>query len=239
MGAGEVLQLHPAVAAVVRGGEAQGRRVLDDRHVDRALDLVVVEAAVARLDVARVVALRLLVEDADRASDRVAAVEGALRPALDLHAVDVEQLEHRAERRRVVHVVDIEPDLGLKREAEIELADAADERLIGLAEAVAALGHGDVGRGLRDIDHVGDAALLDLVRVHGGDRHRDLLQRLRAELRGDHDLADLALVGRAGILGRIGLRRGVAGLALVLGSGILRGRGCAPGNAQSQRRDTA
>ena len=63
----------------------------------------------------------------DRAADRVAAVERALRPAQHLDPLDVVNVEHGGLRAVEIDVVEIEADAGLEAGDRILLADAADE----------------------------------------------------------------------------------------------------------------
>src|SRR5690606_7978217 len=127
----------------------------------------------------------------DCAADRVAAGERALRPAQDLDAVDVEQLNHRPRQGRVVDVVDVDPDAGLDGEIEIRLPDAADERdhrlTVGLPTGLE-----DHVRRLRgDVHDVRLAARLEHRRIDGRDRDGRVLNVRLAELGRDDDLFEL------------------------------------------------
>ncbi len=204
----EVLELDVAVPPLLARREADHQLVGHDGPVDRPLDVEAAVVARGRFHVSAVGVVRLLGEDPDGAAHRVAPVEHALRAALDLDAIDVQQVEDRSERRRVIDVVDIEADPRLEGEAEVRLADTADEREIGVAEAAAALGQADVRRRLGDIQDVGVAAVLELRGVDRRDRQRRLLQVLRPELCGDHDLLKRGALGRRSG-GRLGRRAGV------------------------------
>ena len=63
----------------------------------------------------------------DRAADRVAAVERALRPAQNFDPLDVVDVEHRGLRTVEIDVVEIEADALLEPGDRVLLADAADE----------------------------------------------------------------------------------------------------------------
>src|SRR5204863_4363304 len=67
-------------------------------------------------------------EQLERAADRVASSESALRAAQNFDAVEVEEIEQVAGDRRVVDVVDIDADARLDGGVEVRLPDAADVR---------------------------------------------------------------------------------------------------------------
>ncbi len=230
--AGEVLELHIAVAPLLAGRQADHQLVRDGRPVERALDVETAVVPGGRLDIAAVGVVRLLGEDPDRPTHGVAPVQDTLRPALDLDPVHVEQVKDRSEGGRVIDVIDVEADPWLEGEAEVRLAYAADEGEIRRAEAPASLGQGHVRGRLGDVQDIAVAAVLDLGGVHRGDRDRRLLKVLRPELRGDHHL----LQHRAGRLRR---RRGcpVGGPCGLLGHGEARnadgGRGQHAGQGDS------
>src|SRR5690606_5394691 len=141
--------------------------------------LIPAAAAGGGLDVAAVVSARLLRDQAQRPAYRVAAEQGPLRAAQDLDALEVEDIENRTVGRGVVDIIDIEPDPRLEGGQEVDLPEAANERLIGLgAIAGAAAVHFHVGNGIGDVDDTGDAALLKLLGVHSRDRDRNVLQGL-------------------------------------------------------------
>ena len=163
-----------------------------------------VAAAIADLDEAAAVGVRPPGDQADRAADRVAALERALRAAQDLDPLEIEQVEIGAGQRRIIDVVDIDADAGLVGRAEIELADAADRGADRGAEGGALLAQGHVRGLVGDLDEAVLAALLEQLGRNRGDRERRILQPLRAELGGDdHFLFGLAaggLVGRCRIV---------------------------------------
>ncbi|MCY1166756.1 hypothetical protein D9M73_67050 [compost metagenome] len=90
-----VVDIAIAVAAIQH--RAHGQQVFDQRHVDHALDEIVQAPAIGashlRFDLALIILGRFVEEDADRAAHRTRAVQGALRSAQHLDAVDVEQGE--------------------------------------------------------------------------------------------------------------------------------------------------
>src|SRR5690606_16626277 len=111
-------------------------------------------------------------------ADRAAAEERALRAAQHLDALEVQQLHLRAQRERVIDVVDIDSDTGFEGKVEVVLADAANEGRHRVAE-----------RGLRRTqrrvrDHVADliggreGAGLDVLCGYRRNRDRSVLQAL-------------------------------------------------------------
>ena len=154
-----------------------------------------VAAAIGRLDEAAAVGIGPPGDQADRAADRVAALERALRAAQDLDPLEVEQVEVRAGQRRIIDVVDIDADAGLEGRVEVELADAADRRADRGTERGALLAQHDVRGLVGDLDEAVLAARLEQLAGNGGDRQRRVLQPLLAELGGDEDFLLAALPG--------------------------------------------
>jgi hypothetical protein len=76
--------------ADARQAEQQRRAV--DRPADIALHAVFVIGADAGLDLPGQRVGRLLRDDIDRAADRIAAIERALRPAQHLDPLDIEEI---------------------------------------------------------------------------------------------------------------------------------------------------
>ena len=125
--------------------------------------------------------------DLDDAAGRVAAEQGALRPLEHGHLLDVGQLLVALVLVGQVDAVDIERDRILDDVA--RRADAADRGL----EHAAAGGPGvEPGSDRAQRGQTGDARLRQLLAVDGGDDDRHPLQVLRATLRGDDDVANLA-----------------------------------------------
>jgi hypothetical protein len=87
-----------------------------------------VVAAVLELGADTAIALRLACHDVDRAADVVLAEQRALRTAQHFDAFRLGEVEIRAERAGEIDAVDVETDGRVRRQQEVELADAADER---------------------------------------------------------------------------------------------------------------
>jgi len=119
-----------------------------------------------------------------------------LRPAQDLHVVDIHEVENRAEYCREIHIIDIEGDPRRISQQEVSLADAADERLIRAPRARRCLAHRDVGCLLGDVDDVLRALLGELLARDRGDGDRCFLCDLGPELRRDHDFLQLVTCAR-------------------------------------------
>ncbi len=189
-----VVDLDVAVLALVRARDPQGQLV-GDRDVDRAAEFLAVGAAVAALDEAAEGVAGQLGDHLDGAADGVPAGKGALRPAQDLHPVEVQKVHVRAGQGGVVDVIHIDADPGLQRRVEVELADAADRSAERRPEGGAQRLQGHVRRRVGDVRHVGDAAGIQGGRIHRRDGQRRVLQLLGMELGGDDNLADRRRLG--------------------------------------------
>ena len=155
-----------------------------------------VAAAIARLDEAAAIGIGAAGDQADRAADRIAALERALRAAQDLDPLEIEQVEIGAGQRGIIDVVDIHADAGLIGRVKstwptprIEAADRGAERGALLAQR-------HVRRLVGDFGEAALAALLEQCGGHRGDRERRVLQPLLAELGGDDDVLLPARLGR-------------------------------------------
>jgi hypothetical protein len=152
----------------------------------------------------------------DRAADRVAAVERALRPAQHLDPLDVVNVEHGRLRAVEEDVVEIEADARLEAGDRILLADAADEggqRGVGAARGL----QRDVGRGVGDVGEVDRALALERLALISGDGDRHVDQIFRPTPGRDDDVL---LLGRAAFVERL---VGGGGLVLLRGVGLRRG----------------
>ena len=221
-----------AIAVALQPGDraADAERVAD-RQSHRADQVDLVVAAIGRPHPR----VELMAEPAgdvfERAADRVAAVERALRPAQHLDPLDVEDVEHRRLRARDIDVVDIEADAGLEAPERVLLADAADEADQGRVGAARDLQR-SVRRALHHRGEVDRALVLERLAVERGDRDRHVLQALRAAAGGDDDIgvARSALL-RAVRIGERGLFLRIGGRRLVLGES-----GGSKGGQRDQRR---
>ena len=103
----------------------------------------------------------------DSATDRVAAVERALRAAQDFDALDVEHVKDGALRTVEIDVVDIDADTGFETGNRILLADTADEGGEGGIGAARDFER-DVRGDFRDFSDVCDTEFGEQVAVKGG-----------------------------------------------------------------------
>uniref|UniRef100_A0A0N4Z2S7 Ketoacyl_synth_N domain-containing protein n=1 Tax=Parastrongyloides trichosuri TaxID=131310 RepID=A0A0N4Z2S7_PARTI len=126
--------------------------------------------------------------EADGPAGGVAAIEGALRTAQDLDAIDVEDQALRHDRDRIGDLVHIDADGGRVVRGIVLEADAAQAEL-GRA---AAEGRFDleVGRGVLKLVDVGDALLRQAFAAEDAEGDADVLSRLFTPLSGDDDLVD-------------------------------------------------
>ena len=204
-----------AEAVTQVAGDAEGDA---DRVADRAGDI----GDGVELVVAAVGALqrdRGLIADAaghilDRAADGVAAVQGALRPAQDLDALHVEDIQDRGLRTGDIDVVDVQTHARIEAPQRVLLANAADEGDQGRVRAARRVQR-QTGRRTGQFGDVGRALVLERLGRDGGDRHRHVLQRFRATAGGHDDLAQrggfLAFRGRLGVLRERHARQGGPG----------------------------
>ena len=129
----------------------------------------------------------------DRAADRVAAVERALRAAQDLDPFDVVDVEDRGLRTVQIDVVEVQADALLEPGDRILLADAADERRQGAVRTARDF-EGDVGSRVCDVRDVEGALPVELLAGISGDRDGNVEEKLVAAAGGYHD----RLVARLG-----------------------------------------
>ena len=127
-----------------------------------------------------------------RAADRVLAIERALRPAQNFHAIQRRDIEQRSDRLADVDAVEVDTDHRVFRDREVGAAQSAHAHQ--RAVVTAGIGHDDqVGGHLAEVRDVGDAELLDVACAECSDRYRHHLQVFLAPPRGDHDFLDLPL----------------------------------------------
>uniref|UniRef100_A0A0N5A6Y3 NAD-specific glutamate dehydrogenase n=1 Tax=Parastrongyloides trichosuri TaxID=131310 RepID=A0A0N5A6Y3_PARTI len=125
---GARVQVLAVAVAVVAGDGAADAQLVGHRHraLGQQIDLVVAAVSAAQRQLRRV-RVQTRRDVFDGAADRVAAVQRPLRPAQDLDALDIEDVQHGALRAGHIDVVDIEADAGLEAPQRVLLADAADE----------------------------------------------------------------------------------------------------------------
>ena len=184
--AAEIEPAHIAVTLTTHAREHDAHRVAD-RHVDAAANVTPMIIADGDLEIARGVAeAGLSGDDVDRAAERIAPEQRALRPA--------QKVEIGAEQDRIIDVVDIISDRRFTREAGVGRGDAADiGRDAGTEGALGAL-EGRVGNDEGEIGDADEASLLKRLRIDCGDRERRILQIGRLTGRRYDDVANAALV---------------------------------------------
>ena len=180
---GEILA--EAAARQAGKGTTQAHQVADRRrHADDAIGLII--AAIAALELEREVLRQHLRDIFDRAADRVAAIERALRPAQHLDPFDVIDVEQRALRPVEIDIVEIDADALFEAGNRILLADAADEggqRRIGAARRLQRGVGGDIGE-VADVDR---PAPFQIGAGEGADRDRHRHQRFLTPAGSDDD----------------------------------------------------
>ncbi|MNM20509.1 hypothetical protein D3C81_308460 [compost metagenome] len=203
--AGGAWIVYAVVAALRLAGKAQGQRIADG-HVESAFQVFHAILAETAAQVAFCPEHGLGRIELDHAGRRVAAEQGALRPAQHFHLVHVKHgktfqhgvflhhvIHHQAHRLRGIQV-----EVGIAQAANIEAREsAAIIRFDGNAGR-AAIEKADVGAAGRQG--------FELVTLQGGDRHGHVLDVFRAPLRRDDDGFQLA-----GARLRGGCRRGFGG----------------------------
>ncbi len=190
-----------AVPLVMQIGQAAGEIGAEDRAADLAARLKVVEASIGQRVGGAEALARLVGDDPQRAGAGIAAIERALRPAQDFDALDIVEVEHRADLARLVDVVDIDRDHRLLNG--VGLAHAAQG--IGLG-GVADIGPGDgeVGDLAGEVADRVDLAVLQVLGPEGRNRDRRILQVGFAPLGGHHHLVHTGRVRRRLRLGYVG-----------------------------------
>jgi hypothetical protein len=128
------------------------------------------------------VIIRLLRRDVDRAADRVAAEQRALRPAQHLETLDVQHIEQRAHAACEVNAIDVDAHAGFERRREIVLPDSADVH--GRDRSRRAVPRivldRDVRRVAGNIDEILNPTAFQIGGAERSDRDWRILQRLGA-----------------------------------------------------------
>jgi hypothetical protein len=176
--------VHEAVALALGGVDAESGVVAQGVVVGRGnAERTVVADGDLALDALAVA--RAPGDDVDDARRGVLAEQGALRALQHLDALDLAEVAKADAVARAVDAVDDHADRGFQAGVVAHGTDAADARG-GLRLALGA-GHGQAGhQGLQVLDVAHAGVLQDLL-IERGDRDRDVLQRLLALLRRDHD----------------------------------------------------
>ena len=182
-----VLQVLPLAVGLAR---VCGDRALDAvrepaAQVDAAV--VAVVGAVARLDIGLELFARLARRQDQRAGQRIAAIERALRAFQDFDLGDARKLLVQGLGVGLQHAVDDQREVGLGIAARVDATDvqlhvAGFRRLHGR----------HAGRQRDEVLRALDAGAPDLGGREGSDRDRHVLDALFALSRGHHDFLELA-----------------------------------------------
>jgi hypothetical protein len=176
------------------------RKALAERYVDVAVELLVVVVAVTQPDArAEFFGVGTSARDVDHARDRVAAEQRALRSAQDLHAGDVERLDHRARVHADEHFVDDHAGRRVETLLDVGGADSADGDGRGAARPLLQVVDDDVRRRVGHRLQVDVEAARDLLGAERAHGRGDVLQVFLALARRDDDLLEAA-TGRRGLL---------------------------------------
>ena len=192
---GDVLLL--AVGLLPLPGQAE-RELVVDRAGDEAVHAPSVEARDFRQGARPELPLRALVDIVDGSADGVAAVQGALRTAQHLDALEVVHGTQDAVGLVEVEVVRILGHGHVTREPAIQRPHPADRR--GTVEAELQAGDADL-----EVLAVGDLVVLQHVAVERGDRNGNVEDRLLPAVGGDDDLFEHEAAG--GLILLVVLRR--------------------------------
>ena len=173
-----------ALAAAAAGSlEAQP---VGDRAGDRAVENLRVVVAGDCADLAFPGFSRTLGDHVQRAADRIASVQRALRAAQHFDALGVNRALARFDVARGIEAVGVRRDAGIGAVVVGEAADAAQ------AHAIERRGIRQAGREVGEIADRGDADQVARGARECGHRNRHVLQALAALLRGDDDFLENA-----------------------------------------------
>ena len=188
-----------AVAVRRRHGKAHSHSIAQ-RAGNRALELVKAFIADRNLGARGKVKARLARRDVDGARRRVLAVERTLRPAQHFDPIDIEEIECRRCRSRIIDIVDIDADARFdavvgKTESRPEPADV--ERGVARILRIELQRRSQLLHAV-DVERAGPVDMFT-TQHRQGDRHG--LRRFRPVPRGDED--NVALICRRLRGGRI------------------------------------
>ena len=218
----------PVIAMLPHARHAD-RDLVGDVGADRALGTDGRISAIADLGVIAP-ADRTNGVELDDPGRRIAAEQGALRPAQHLNAVDVERRETLQDRILQDDIVIHQADRLRRVEIEIGVAQAADiEARKGAAERAFDVQAGHASRKAANIRTAG-IDRRQRVAIDGCNRQRHVLQIFAAPLGGDDDILDFA--ARDGLGGRCGRGGRFAGGCC----GVLAKGGSGRGDGDCQRK---
>ena len=187
-----------------------GRQVVGNGNVERAVELgVVVLAGGERQLRIEFVHGRAPADQVERAGQRVASEQGALRTAQHFRPLQVHQVHHAADGAGDVDAVHIHADRRIGVDDEVELPDAADEYRRRRREPAhrSRLLDVHIGRGLRNIGDIEVPAKIHLVFGVRGHRDGRVLERFLAPSRRHHDFLDGEGVGPRSLRARLSKRQ--------------------------------
>ena len=158
-------------------------------------DIHSLTSPISGLDIALVIALRLLGDQTDRTAHAVLAEQCALRTAQHLDALKIHQVHRRARETAVVHIIDVDTHSRLEGIVEIDLDQAAQTDCRRGAIVADRLTEVCVRDDTADVIEALEAALLKRFGTQRGQRQRRRLQVLFFEARGDYDLLQVIGTG--------------------------------------------
>ena len=172
-----------AVASMGVTGQAEADAV-GYRAADKATENLVVEIAVAGVELAGQRFRRRQSVDQNRAARGVAAIQRTLRTLEYFDAFEIGEVGVDRRHIRLVEAIDIDTDIVFKADACGQRTDTAHGRIRERALEVDL----QAGNRLAQILQIADAALFGGLRRDGRDGHRHVFKALGAVLRGDDDL---------------------------------------------------
>src|SRR6185312_14252411 len=196
-----VVSGYVTVYVVGDSGNSPEEDVFGESHIATGANIRTVEASVGGLDRSGIFAFRFLRVELDRAADRVLSGQRALRTAEHLNAVEIEQVQYRSGQRRVVDIIDIQPNAGLEGVIEIALTYAADEGLQSWPVGRRSRLQHHIRCFIRHIDDRRLVASFQHVRVDRRDGERRVLDALLTKLRRHDDLLERVVGWRGRLLG--------------------------------------
>ena len=190
--------LDEGIAALGQQRQAGGQRVRQ-RAFDVGLGVLATEVAGGERHFASQLVTRLAGMQDHRAAHRVLSVQGALRTTQHFDALELCDIEERADRLADVDAVDVDTDHRVLGDREVGTAQATHAHTGGV---VATRGRHDdqVGRHLADPRDIGDAHITDVARAVCSDRYRNLLQAFLPAPCRDRDFLDATAAGRLFLL---------------------------------------
>ena len=182
-----------AIAFAVGKAQASGQDVVRQHGVADEGRLAGIQVPEPQRDVGAVFERRLARDDVHRAGDRVLPEQRALRPAQDLHPVDIHQVVEGEPRARAIDAVDERAYRSFQARVVPRRAHAANAEVAPVGRAVGAV-HREGRRHLLqpvEVRHAPSGEILSGVRGNG---YGNVLNRRFALGRGNENLFDDGLV---------------------------------------------